>query len=365
MLENKGQHISDVNDSTVNQAQRDVNVYLGMQPADVIAIVNTLVASKLEQYSAQAKLTAEQRTKEFSDKLVSEITQKVLDKINRFEEPSIQYITRQATLGYIKSGEKRLGDDLVDLLIERVRSEEHTTTQNIIDQAVNLLPSLSKNVLALLSLIAFRNVTYSGPRIKYEELLRSVNPLLEDCNGIGSLEVEYLKQVGCVSGVPSITFHSNYEEELVKSENLFFSHPLVGDDYQQLLNILELKECNRKFTYLGNANDFPTLFAYFPFDPIHHSCQSGRCKWPELLQINIDERLKAKLDKASKLFKPFSSEEVRAYLYNLDSNWGQALNALNRQDVKTLVPTTIGYYIACRQLTKFTGEEISLNTFYK
>lgn len=106
MLENKGQHISDVNDSTVNQAQRDVNVYLGIWPADVIAIVNTLVASKLEQYSAQAKLTAEQRTKEFSDKLVSEITQKVLDKINRFEEPSIQYITRQATLGYIKSGEK-------------------------------------------------------------------------------------------------------------------------------------------------------------------------------------------------------------------------------------------------------------------
>lgn len=149
----------------------------------------------------------------------------MLDKINRFEEPSIQYITRQATLGYIKSGEKRLGDDLVDLLIERVRSEEHTTTQNIIDQAVNLLPSLSKNVLALLSLIAFRNVTYSGPRIKYEELLRSVNPLLEDCNGIGSLEVEYLKQVGCVSGVPSITFHSNYEEELVKSENLFLATP--------------------------------------------------------------------------------------------------------------------------------------------
>lgn len=150
------QSVSNNKNSTINQAARDI-VINGLQPCDVVQIVNTIVASKLAEYAANAQLTARERLDAFEEKLLEEVSKKVKGKINRFNEPAIQFATREAALGFVRSGDETQGEELVDLLIERIKAEEHTTEQNLIDQAIRILPTLSVKSMAILITLAYRD----------------------------------------------------------------------------------------------------------------------------------------------------------------------------------------------------------------
>lgn len=164
MNDRNNQRISEVENSTINQAQRDVVVYNGLGAADVIAIVNKVVALELSQYSHNAEQKLEERLSHFSGKLVEELAQKVSDKIDRFNEPSLQFAVREAAIGYIKSGAEDVEDNLVDLMIERVKVEEHSTMQQLVDQAIKVIPTLSSETLALLIFLLLDNSLLVGQK---------------------------------------------------------------------------------------------------------------------------------------------------------------------------------------------------------
>lgn len=67
------QSVSNNKNSTINQAARDI-VINGLQPCDVVQIVNTIVASKLAEYAANAQLTARERLDAFEEKLLEEVS---------------------------------------------------------------------------------------------------------------------------------------------------------------------------------------------------------------------------------------------------------------------------------------------------
>lgn len=227
------QNISDIDNSTVNQAGGDVTIINnnGLQAKDVISIVNHLVSSKLAEYSSKAQQTALQRSQEFSNKLVEEVTNKVLEKIDRFEEPSIQYATQVATLGYIKNGDTEQKENLVDLLIERVKAKEGTTLQQVIDQAIEVLPKLSRESLALLILLAYRNLNFTGNINAFNNWLKSINPILNIVNEVGSLDISYLNQCGCTVGMRGLNVYDDFLNSLIKNNNLYCSHNISGEQF--------------------------------------------------------------------------------------------------------------------------------------
>lgn len=60
------------------------------------------------------------------------------EKLFKFNQPAIQIATRKAALGYILSGESCDRENFLDLLIERVNVEEHSTKQHIVDMAIQI-----------------------------------------------------------------------------------------------------------------------------------------------------------------------------------------------------------------------------------
>ena len=263
------QDASSINNSNVNQAGGDININNGLQIADIIPLVDALVKSKLEEYSLQAYITAKERANSFGKRLVEEVTQKVLDHINRFNEPAIQYSTRRAALGYIKSGDKKEGEELIDLLIERIRSEEHSTIQNIIDQAIEILPSLSRNAISLLILMAYRGLSLNGPRDKYMGWLRSVDQVLEGCDKITPIDIAYLQQANCTFGIGGVFPNERFESQLLKSADLFFRHDITGGQYDVLLNIFGLKDSEGGIEIGKNKIQEFSKYAYLiDFEPI-------------------------------------------------------------------------------------------------
>ena len=143
MLDKNEQNISDISNSTINQANGNI-INKGVSVKDVLDIVSCVVADKMTIYQQQAEFTAQQRLNDFKQKLVDELKGKGEDTFKRFNQPSVQVAARKAALGYVQSGEIEDKDNLVDLLIERVSVEEKTTKQHLIDEAIEILPSLSK-----------------------------------------------------------------------------------------------------------------------------------------------------------------------------------------------------------------------------
>lgn len=367
--EEKKQETSNIISSNINQAGGDiVNNYNGLQAKDIVPILKELVSFQISQYADEAKITAQKRSDEFGQKLTEEVTKKVLDKIYRFNEPSIQFIMREAVLGYVKSGNNKQGEDLIDLLIERIKVEEHTTMQNIIDEAIKILPTLSTNALALLILLAYRNLNFNGYRQLLINWFKCVSPLLKVTPSIQPLDISYLEQCGCASGMPGISQHNKFEIKLLKENNLFFTHPVKGEKFDEFLNILGLNvDLNDGIQWSNSPQTLTALLTIFSFDikrKIVNVNVTSKATLNTALQSPVFPIYKDKVEEAIKLFIPFSETEVRQKLIELDPNWEAVIILFNREDIRSLMPSVVGNYIACRQLTKLFGQKVDMNLFY-
>lgn len=294
------QSVSNNKNSTINQAARDI-VINGLQPCDVVQIVNTIVASKLAEYAANAQLTARERLDAFEEKLLEEVSKKVKGKINRFNEPAIQFATREAALGFVRSGDETQGEELVDLLIERIKAEEHTTEQNLIDQAIRILPTLSVKSMAILITLAYRDLFFHGDNGQYKEWLSCISPVLQELSKVKSLDVAYLQQTGCAFGVQGINAHESFEVDLLKNEDLFFAHELKGTQYHDAIRILGLTEVENGITGFCSVDDLKKTLSVLILNVKEKTIAFKVTSTRALVDFLIKMMIKSFLQKWSKL----------------------------------------------------------------
>lgn len=223
--------VSNVSDnSTVNQAYGDINNninnnYNGLQIKDVVPLVHDLVKSELEVCKLQAENTVLRRFNEFTASLESELDKKVSDKISRFAEPAMQFATREATVGYLKSGDPEEREALIDLLIERIKEEERTSKQFLIDEAIKVLPKLSRENLAVLILITYAKLRITGNIQALDNWIKCLNPILDILPQANRLDIEYLVQADCVSS-SIFEQNENWIEQNRKNYPLVFVSPI-------------------------------------------------------------------------------------------------------------------------------------------
>ena len=224
--------VSDVSgNSMVNQAKGNIynisNNNNGLQIADVVPLVQALVKSELGVCQLQAENTVLRRFNEFTASLESEIEKKVSDKISRFAEPAMQFAAREATIGYLKSGDPAEGEALIDLLIERVKEKERTSKQFLIDEAIRTLPKLSRENIAALTLITYDKLAVTGNKNSLDNWIKCLTPILDIVPKINRLDIEYLVQADCVSASSiSIAQTENWYERSRKNYPLAFASPI-------------------------------------------------------------------------------------------------------------------------------------------
>lgn len=361
------QDANGINNSNVNQAGGNITINNnGVQLADIIPLVDRLVESKIQSYVAQGQLKVEERKETFGKRLTRVIGAKAQDKLDKFNEPSIQHSTRRAALGYIKSGDDEQGEDLIDLLIERINSEEMSTEQNLIDKAIEVLPTLSKNSLKLLILLAYRDLSFQGVRPKYTEWLNSINPILDGIENISTLDIAYLQQSECTLGLTNLFPHDAYEKEVLEKEDLFYRHNITGGQYDEYLRIFELTESGDGIIGYRSKDELIAINSIIMPYPKERYAQVQLCSTQSLEQVLSNtayDNIRDKVRKAIKLGPPFSAAEVKAWLINYNPLWEIALKLLDRGDVISLRPSLLGYYIASRKLSKLSSQKISLDIF--
>lgn len=364
------QVIRDITGSMVNQAGGNVVVNnYGMSPTEVISIVRELVSSDMAVYRRQAEHTAQDRFEEFSSKLEERIDQKVSDRLSRFNEPSMQLATRDAALGYIRNGNPYEAEALIDLLIERVLVEEHTTSQKLIDQAIRILPNLSNECLALITLIAFSNLQRSGSKSVYDKWIECMNPVIDILPKVNGLDIAYLMQAECAALMPNLSRLPTFVSKQMKSADLFFRHPASEKFSEHVKERYQVEFVDGGITFNKGCNeqamiDFISTFM-FNESQRFFCLRTDSSELREILTKKNMTMLMADLNLFIKESKPFSEEEIKDFFISVNPNWKTAFELLERADMRSTYLTPVGNYIACRQITALSDINVDLGLFYK
>ena len=266
---------------------------------------------------------------------MEEIVKKVSDKLNRFNEPALQFAVREAALGYVKSGSDLDEANLLDLMIERIKVQEFSTKQKLIDQAIKIVPTLSNNCLTLLSLLGFKKLFFTGCKEDFNNWFKSVNHIIDSLPDVSLLDVGYLQQ--------SIT------------EKFKYKYGLRYDTNGHLCSCYEQSGPFKSFIikYLGLGNNVKEII-------VNWSSLKG------IRDILNRNKLEYLIDDIQEMYDssvPFSKDEVKSYLNSINPRWSYVLDLFSRKDIKSYTLTAVGYYIASRVLTN-EDNDIPVELFY-
>lgn len=373
---NKGDElqVSNVSDnSIVNQANGNIynisNNNNGLQIGDVVPLVQALVKSELEFCKLQAENLVLHRFDEFTASLESELEKKVSEKISRFAEPAMQFATREATVGYLKSGDPVEGEALIDLLIERVKEKERTSKQSLIDEAIRTLPKLSRENIAVLTLITYTNLCVKGNIQALESWVKCLNPVLDILTQINRLDIEYLVQADCVSS-SAVGQSEDWFEQNRKNYPLAFSFPIDASASKEFMDKYGINMEGNAVTFTPPFNAQNQCIALvqtlkFNMDGTITPLLLKQDNYANVLQKAGLASMQTDIEKLLSHLETMGNEQISSYYEKFHPNWPIAIKLLNERPINSFSLKPVGAYIGSRQLTKLCGQEVDLNLFFK
>lgn len=352
------QKIECVNQSTIVQAKGDIN-FNGITAETAMEICKYVVKAELAVYTQDARVEAEKRLSDISEKTIDRITSLKEDLLHRFKEPAIQMALNETFKNYIASGNEDLGENLIDLLIERLNAQERTTEQSIIDEARNIIPKLSSNTVSLLAIMVFSKLIFPYNKKQYDDLLLKLAPLVERLKNISSLDIAHLKQVGCGYGISAFHVVEPLEKYLLSDYDLFFRHNI---------SLNELNDIFQKYPQLMNVSqrtNLPYIMGLFFIEGQYVSFNVTNTKTvtEAFNQANKDQLIPLFEDLKNKAI-PFTEDEVRDYHIQKDARWQYAFDVFKNNQITTFQLNPVGVYIGIRQLTKICEMSIPMSLFY-
>ena len=168
----------------------------GLGYSDVKEICIDILKTEMERYASKAFDEAERRFNVFTDNVLQRLGDIDGKLLNRFEEPAVQMSFHEATKEYIRSGNEFTKENLIDLLIERLREAETSTTLSaVIDEAIQIVPKLTESTLSLLALIVFSQLNFPCDRKNFEQMLLKMTETVVKASESTPLDSAYLQQI--------------------------------------------------------------------------------------------------------------------------------------------------------------------------
>lgn len=347
MLENNRQTISDVENSSIQQAQGDIhNTYILTGGTPLEDIIRNVVRSELDIVTKEAYEKFNQLIEEFQNRLADEISKlkNPQDIIDRFKEPKFQFILHDIIKEFTQANDETLKEDLIDILIDRLKVNEDSVLQFIIENAIQILPKISMSMSQLLAAMYLRFLKERCSANLLRAKLNSYAIIYEHLDKITNLDIEYLKQLNCLSALPDLKHMEPIETEMRVKYDLFFRKPISIESFSSYATSNEV---------LKMAND---VFSYCCADEIQTN--QYRCSFIS------SESLKDYFDKSGKtneynavhaIFNKtptLSDGEIRQELISINPNWEKAINLFHKEQVWYYQPTPVGMYIAKKVLKR-------------
>lgn len=188
-------------DDSVNIQAKSINIQTGLTYSDVKEIALDVFKSNFAQLSEVAAYTAKNRAEEITEKFLCKLANSNPNALNQAQEPDFQYSLLTVQKEYAKTGDKDLGDLLVDILVERTKTPKRSIRQIVLSESLKIAPKLTQDNLAALSVgfIILRTFRFNILSLKSLEdyFKQTIEPLVPFLTK-ESTSYLHLNYTGCV-----------------------------------------------------------------------------------------------------------------------------------------------------------------------
>jgi hypothetical protein len=231
------QDASGGDNSTVNQAGGDLSVTTtnnyGLSYSDAKGIAMDVFNSNFIELGIDVEKLINERANRIITEYLDRLVEEDPDLIQKTNSPDIRYGIYEAQKNYARFGNEDMGNLLVDLLIERTKSEDETLTTLVLNETLNIIPKITNKQIKMLTLIFVIRYLNFNPGLNipfilyYFEYVRHISDNLPSYkNDIDFIHLEYS---GCLSiSIGSVSF-----ESIMKNKNLLDASN--EEDYKNLL----------------------------------------------------------------------------------------------------------------------------------
>lgn len=331
----------------------------GITVSDAFEISRSVVKQELAIYTNEALQTAERRFETIANKTIDRINKENSNLFPKFKDPAIQIALNETYKKYIETGDDELGDNLINMLIDRLEIESKNTKQFIIDDARNILPKLSISNLSFLALQVFSILSIpTNNRGEYKTILEKLKKITNSVVNISNLDIMYLKQSGCAMGTPMIHVNGNIAENLLNTYEYYFSEGISLDSFNALATRLQL---NRKQGLFITAMSLSDMFT----DTYVGMRFSSRTRFENFFSQNNLPEIKAFYEEFITLQNKPDINNVKSFHSSIDNNWNNIFSLWDKEVVTTLSIMPVGLYIGSIYLGRILGMQISQDIFYQ
>lgn len=332
-----GDHSKNLQANTIN-----INQGISYQDAKQIAL-DVFKANFLELSQSAAELTLK-RAEEFIENFLETLKEKNPEAISNFNDPSTQYSLFSAQKSYAKTGDGKLMEVLIDILVDISVEKERTLKKIVLEESLSTAPKLTLNQLDILSLV-FMITEISFDSINSFEsfdalLVKYVKPLSEDLHSANSLYL-HLAYTGCCNLRQLVFEREKIEDYFKETYRGLFQVGFTKDEF--------LKR-------IGDESVIEILTTQCLHDPV-------KLQIPALNERHLENIFEEKkinpeiLESVKSLFKSntMKNEDVRRFLVERNDWIEKLLKQWENSSLQVMTLTSVGIAIAQANLKRKTG----------
>ena len=326
-------------------------IHVGMSYAEIKDLCTTLIQSELALYTQKANEEAWERFESILEKFLDAL-KNIDEKYRmRFQEPAIQFAANETFKEYIRSGKEELGDDLIDLMIERMQVDEYSAKRMLIDEARQVLPKLSSASVAILGILTFTKFIFFKRRGDFIEMLRKLSPLILQIGMPQNLDIACLEQARCGQSLSFVTSYKEFVEIMMDTYAPIFTRSIPNEMFEK---ILVENHWNQ-----GDVKLFLSIHTLFQTEGNSQLFNISTISKNSFAKDNPTLRNAATI--LLDVMPKFSEKEVKQFFLDINPEWENVIRLFHMKRIHSFMISPVGYYIALRKLTRLLGEEIPLD----
>ena len=339
-------------DGSSNIQAENVNVYNGLSYQDVKDIATDIFKANFLSLKDEAAQIATERAEEISEKILGKIEAINPGALEEFAQPAMQDALFTAQKEYAKSGDKELGDLLVDIIVDRAEVSQRNMLQIVLDESLHIAPKLTIGQLDTLTLLFLLIRTRRLNVRNFEELkayylthvLPFVDNLLQDHEHYNYLE--YLRCGNIRTGN-----YGNLEERARKTYQGFFAKGFSKEELDA-----EFEDSSTFQDLLISCLHDNTKLQFGVFDKNTLEVRITEKGIPQELQ----NKIKAFFDKST-----MSNQEVKDKLLQIDGRMEKIFTVWKESPFNQFELSSVGIAIAHANYRRRTGETMDLSIWIK
>ncbi len=336
--------------STNLQAQI-ITINQGLSYSDVKEIADGIFKSNFMELSEKAANIAQERVDELVDKFLDGLKNRNPETLQNMEDPAMQYALFTAQKEYAKSGDKDLGDILVDILVDRAALSERSLKQIVLDESLDVVSKLTDNQLDTLTIIFLLKHTINNDLDSLEKLDEYLNinikPFVSGLSKENSL-FQHLEYCGC----------STISDGLLGLEGLF------NDRYKGLFsNGFTVEEFIKTYSPIEKYNEYFTTSLH-DVSKLQIGFRNDDDLEEKLSQNKVPSDIIENLKQFFNLTTmPLS--DIKSYLINKREYMSTLFDIWENSHLQGMSITSVGIALAQANFRRKTGISIDLGIWIK